>query len=176
MQIHASALIKHPVGRVYHAYRDELPQVAAFMANIKEIRILRQEPIDGGVRLHNEWAGRGEIPKVAQGVIKPDMVKWDDYAEWHDDTRLCNWRIATRFFTSSVKCQGKTRLSEEGPGRTRITLEGDLAIDLKEVPGVPRFLAGSVAPHIERFIIALIKPNLEQVNVALEQYLDAQAR
>lgn len=173
MQIHASSVIRYPLARVYKAYRDELPEIAAFMPNIKEIKILRREETPKGVRLHNEWAGKGEIPRVAQGVIKPEMVKWDDYADWEDAQTLCHWRIATRFFTDKVTCGGTNRLTAEGPDRTRVTLSGNLEIDLRDVPGVPRFLAGGLAPQIEKFIIALITPNLEQVNGALERYLNA---
>lgn len=173
MQINASSIIRFPIDRVYRAYRDELPQIAAFMPNIKEIRTLSREVHDGGVRLHNEWAGKGEIPKVAQGIVKPEMVKWDDYADWHDEGRYCHWRIATRFFTDNVSCAGTNRISAEGANATRVTLSGNLEINLKDIPGVPRIFAGSLAPVIEKFIIALITPNLEQVNTALERYLEA---
>lgn len=173
MQIHASSVIRYPLARVYRAYRDELPAIAAFMPNIKEIKVLSQADIPGGIRLHNEWAGKGEIPRIAQSIIKPEMVKWDDYADWEDAHTRCQWRIATRFFTEKVTCGGTNRLSAEGPNATRVTLAGSLEIDLRDVPGVPRFLADGLAPQIERFIIALITPNLEQVNGALERYLDA---
>jgi hypothetical protein len=173
MVINSSSLLPHPLARVYRAYRDELPRIAVYMPNIKEIRTLRREEREGGVRLHNEWSGKGEIPRVAQGLIKPEMVKWDDYADWDDATTACEWRIATRFFTEKVRCGGTNRLSAEDAKTTRVTLSGTLEIDLAEVPGVPRFLAKSVAPQVERFIVSLITPNLERTNVALRQYLDA---
>lgn len=173
MVIHSSSVIQHPLARVYRAYRDELPQIAAYMPNIKEIRCLAREEKAGGVKLHNEWSGKTEIPKVAQGIVKPDMVKWDDYADWDDATTSCQWRIATRFFTEKVRCGGHNRLSADGPGRTRVTLSGTLEIDLHDIPGVPRIFARTLAPQVEKFIVAMITPNLERTNQALGQYLDA---
>lgn len=173
MQIHAASVVHHPADRVYLAYRDELPAIATFMANIKEIRVLAREDREGGVRLHNEWSGKGEIPKVAQRIITPDMVKWDDHADWSDAERLGRWSISTRFFTESVRCTGTTRIEAHGDAASRITLAGTLDINVGDVPGVPRFLASSLAPQVEKFIIALITPNLEQVNGALERYLDS---
>lgn len=173
MQIHASSLIRHPLARVYQAYRDELPDIAAFMPNIGAITTLSREERPGGVKLHNEWAGKGEIPRVVQPILKPEMVKWDDYADWDDANHLCHWRIATRFFTDNVSCGGTNRMAAEGATATRVILEGTLDIKLKGIPGVPGFLADRVAPQVERFIVALIRPNLEQVNGALERYLDS---
>lgn len=176
MQIHASSIIAHPLDRVYRAYRDELPAIAAFMPNIKDIVVVSREDVPDGVKLHNVWAGKGEIPKVAQGIVKPEMVKWDDYAHWHDGAWYCDWKIQTRFFTDNVRCGGTNRFTAEGADRTRVTLAGTLELSLKDVPGVPRIMAGSIIPHIERFVIALITPNLERVNESLGRYLDAQAK
>jgi hypothetical protein len=173
MQINASSVIHHSRERVYRAYRDELPAIAPFMANIKEIVVKSREDRAGGVKLHNEWAGKGEIPRVVQGIIKPEMVKWDDYADWDDAVWACGWNIRIRAFTENMKCSGTNRFLEEGPGKTRVILSGTLDIDVRNVPGVPRFLATSIAPQVEKFIVALIRPNLEQVNASLERYLDA---
>jgi len=173
MQIHASSVIRHPLDRVYRAYRDELVDIAAFMPNIKEIKVLSREESPGRVKLHNEWAGKGDIPKVVQPIIKPEMVKWDDYADWDDANHQCHWQIKLRVFTENCTCGGTNRMRAEGPGATRVILSGNLDIKLQGIPGVPGFLASRVAPQVERFIIALITPNLEQVNSALERYLDS---
>lgn len=173
MELNASSLIRHPLPEVYKAYRDELPDIAHFIPNVKEVRVLSREDRPGGVKLHNLWVGRGEIPKVAQGIIKPDMLNWDDYAEWDDGTTSCQWEIKIRVFTEKFSCRGQNRISAEGPGQSRVTLSGKLEIDLRDIPGVPRIFASRIAPQVEAFIIALIKPNLEQVNVALGKYLDS---
>lgn len=173
MQINASSVIHHPRERVYRAYRDELPRIAPFMENIKEIVVKDRKDRPGGVKLHNEWSGKGEIPKVVQGIIKPEMVKWDDFADWDDNAWLCNWHIKLRVFTENMKCSGTNRFEEVGPNATRVNLAGTLDVSLKDIPGVPRILAGTIAPQVEKFIIAMIRPNLEQVNASLGKYLDA---
>ncbi len=173
MKINASSVIAHPRARVFAAYRDELPQVAPYMHNVKEIVVRSRTPREGGVKLHNEWVGKGEIPKVAQGVVKPEMLRWDDFADWDDATTSCNWELKIRLFAEKFHCSGRTVLADEGAGRTRVTLTGTLELDMRDIPGVPRFLAGTVAPQVEKFVIALVTPNLEQVNASLQKYLDA---
>ena len=54
-------------------------------------------------------------------------------------------------------------------------MSGDLSINVKNVPGVPRLLAGRIAPKLESFIVKLITPNLEKVNHSLERFLDENA-
>jgi hypothetical protein len=157
---------------VYLAYRDELPQVVHYLPNVQCINVLKREVKDKTVSLHNEWVGKGEIPKVAQGIIKPEMLRWDDFAEWKDEKWLVEWNIKIRVFTDNIRCQGTNRFVEEGPSLTRVHLTGNLELSLKDIPGVPRILAGSITPQIEKFVIGLIKPNLEQVNDAIGKYLD----
>ena len=175
MQINASSVIPHPRARVFAAFRDEMPAVAPFMPNVREILV--RSRVENGTRMtiHNEWVGKGEIPKVAQGIVKPDMLRWDDFAEWDSATTACDWSLKLRVFTDNVRCSGRTVLSDEAGG-TRVTLSGTLTLDMRDIPGVPRFLAGTVAPQVERFVVALVTPNLEQMNTALARYLDSQAR
>ncbi len=148
------------------------------MANVEAIHVLKREEVDGGrVRLHNEWVGKGEIPRVAQGIVRPEMVRWDDYAEWDAETQSCAWELKIRVFRESFRCSGRTRMVEEPrPGSaagTRVVVAGTLEVSVRDVPGVPRILAGTIAPAIERFIVTMVTPNLEQINVSLSRYLDA---
>ncbi len=172
MELNASSLIRHPRERVYLAYRDELPRIAAYMPNVKSVEVQKREELPGAVRLHNVWTGKGEIPKVAQHIVKPDILLWDDFATWDDARSRAEWRIGLRVFNDSFSCRGTTTVTSEGP-HTRVTLRGDLSVDLREIPGVPRLLAGPLKPQIEAFIIKLVRPNLEDTNAALGRYLDA---
>jgi hypothetical protein len=174
MQIQASSVIPHPRARVFHAFRNELPSVAAFMPNIREIITVAVEDIPGGAKVHNAWIAKGDIPKVAQSIIKPEMLRWDDHAVWDDANTRCTWTLKLRVFTDNVRCSGQTILTEEGAG-TRVTLTGSLDLDLRNIPGVPRFLAGTIGPQVEKFVVALVTPNLEQMTSALSRYLDSQA-
>ncbi len=172
MEIHASGIVRHPIDRVYRAFRDEIPGIAAHMPNVSKVEERLRENQPDGVRLHNVWHGKGEIPAFAQVVVKPDLLVWDDFADWHDDARCCDWRIGLRVFNEQFKCGGTTRMAAEGP-HTRIVIQGDLQINLRELPGVPQFIAGALAPRIEAFIVKLIRPNLEETNAAVGRYLDA---
>lgn len=172
MDINASSLIRHPRELVYRVYRDELPEIAAYIPNVKRVETMSRTEADGHVKLHNVWTGKGDIPRVAQGIIKPEMVAWDDYADWDDAASRCNFSIKIRVFTDKFSCSGSNVITAEGPNLTRVTLKGVLTVDLRDIPGVPRILASRIAPQVEAFIVSLVRPNLEQVNTALGTYLD----
>jgi hypothetical protein len=171
MEIRSESRIKYPRDQVYRAYRDRLPEIAKYIPDIKEIVVKRRDESADRVKLHNEWIADREIPGFAQAILKPEHLRWDDHAEWHDDEHYVAWTLKTRAFTDAVHCEGRNTFLEDGSG-TRVVLTGDLTIDLKEIPGVPSFLAKRIAPQVEKFIVSLVTPNLERVNASIERFLD----
>jgi hypothetical protein len=172
MEIRSESRIKYPRDQVYRAYRDRLPEIATYIPDIKEIVVKSRADTADGAKLHNEWVADREIPGFAQAILKPEHLRWDDHAEWHDGEHYVAWVLKTRAFTDAVRCSGRNTFLEDGSG-TRVVLTGDLTIDLKEIPGVPSFLAKRIAPQVEKFIVSLITPNLERVNASIERFLDA---
>jgi hypothetical protein len=171
MEIRSESRIKYPRDQVYRTYRDRLPEIAKYIPDIREIVVKSREETADRVKLHNEWVAEREIPAFAQAVLKPEHLRWDDHAEWHDDEHYVAWTLKTRAFTDAVRCSGRNTFLEDGAG-TRVVLTGELAIDLKEIPGVPGFLAKRIAPQVEKFIVSLVTPNLERVNASIERFLD----
>jgi hypothetical protein len=173
MRIHSESVLHHPQALVYEAYRDRLPEIAAYMPDIKEIRVESREPFAGGVKLHNVWVAEREVPVFARAFIKPEMLCWDDYADWHDAEQQVRFSLKLRVFTESFRCTGTNTIRRVDDRKTSVTLEGDLDLDLKNIPGVPKLLAGGLKPQVEKFIVSLVTPNLERVNESLQRFLDA---
>ena len=174
MRIHSESVISHPQPAVYRAYRDRLPEIAAYMPDIREIRCEKRDEQDGVVKIHNVWISDRDVPRFARAFIKPEMLRWDDHAEWRDDEGRVYWSIQLRVFTDNVTCGGTNSFVAVDDGTTKVVLEGDLDIDLRSIPGVPKLLAGGVKPQLEKFIVSLITPNLEKVNQSLQRFLDEQ--
>lgn len=174
MEIKADSRIPFPRDLVFRTYRDSLPQLVPYLPNISSISVTsRKEEGPGLTRMLNLWKAKGDIPTVAQSVIKPEMLEWNDHALWNENEWTCEWRVETKIFTENVKCSGKNRFVPEGDGAMRLEIRGDLDVSLKGIPGVPRFLAGTIAPVVEKFIVTLLTPNLTSVSGGLEKYLRA---
>ena len=171
MEIRSESRIRHPREVVYRAYRDRLPEIVKYLPDVREIIVHAREETDRLVTLHNEWISERDVPAAARRVIKPEYLRWDDYALWHEEGWYCDWRIKTKALTDAVDCSGRNAFVADGV-HTRVVLSGHLNMNLREIPGVPKILASSLAPQVERFIVSLITPNLEKVNQSLERFLD----
>jgi hypothetical protein len=172
MRIHSESIIHHPREAVFTAYRDKLPEVAAYIPDIRAIDVVSREDGQGTAKLHNLWIADREVPGFAKAFIKPDMMCWDDHADWSDAEQLVRWELHVRAFSEAVTCKGTNSFHVVDDQTTQVLLEGELQIDLAKVRGVPRIMAGRLGPKFERFIVSLITPNLEKVNESLGAYLD----
>jgi hypothetical protein len=173
MRIHSESRIRHPLGEVYKAYSDDLPKLVPYIPDIKDIVVKSREATPYGKKIWNRWIAGADLPTVVQSVIKPEMLQWDDFAEWHDAETYVDWRLSFPAFPNRVKCGGRNAFIGDGD-QTRVVLTGTLEIDLKDFPGIPSLVARRVGPKVEEFIVKLITPNLERVNRSLQQYLDDQ--
>lgn len=178
MKIEADATVSFPRDLVFSTYRDRLPELVPHLPNISGIDVLeRADDAEGNVgttRMLNLWSAEGEIPKVAQTIIKPDMVAWKDHALWDANEWTCQWRVEPRFFTDNIRCEGKNRFVDKGDSM-ELQIRGVLEVDLTGVKGVPRILASRIAPVVEKFVVAMLTPNLISVSEGLEAFLRAEA-
>lgn len=173
MKIESQAHIAYPRELVYATYRDELPEIVQLVRTIRKVECDRRDPVDDGVKLHNIWHANGKIPRIARGFIKSEMLMWDEDIHWQDGQFVADWNIKTRFFRKHFKCTGRNSFHEDGEGKTRVQINGELTIDLKGIKGVPRLLRPRFEKQVEKFIVMLITPNLARVNQALGEYLDS---
>ena len=174
MQIDSSTRIAHPLERVYRTYRDDLSSLASYLPDISRIEVVSRTERDDGVDVLNVWYASTPIPSVATGFVRPEMLRWEDHAQWDDAATLARWNLVVPALRNQVQCHGETRLIADGPDHTTVSLVGELDIDLRQIPGVNRFLAKAMKSQVEAFISRLIAPNLKRVNAALEQYLNDQ--
>ncbi|NJK88270.1 MAG: hypothetical protein HC923_02010 [Myxococcales bacterium] len=140
------------------------------LPNIERITVQSRSDEGSVARIVNRWVAKAEVPSVARAVVKPEMMVWLDHAVWNQDRWEVEWRIEHATFAEQVKCGGLNRYFEDG-AHTRIEIRGDLSVDAARLPGVPRLLAGTVAPVIERFIVATIRPNLVSTADGVRAYL-----
>ncbi len=176
MKLFVEDVINFPLEQVYKTQRDHMAELAAYLPNIKNIEVLeRKDEGDGKTRLLNLWkAAPSEVPSMLRPFVKPEMLQWKDHALWHDNDHRCEWNLEVGFMPDRVQTSGKTVYSKLDDNRTKVVIEGNLAVDAKGIPGVPRLLAGKIGGEVERFVVKMITPNLKGVNRGIEQYLKAQ--
>jgi hypothetical protein len=179
MKIQADAHMAYPRALCFSTYRDRLPELVPHLPNVRAIEVEEREETPGGVegqvRLLNIWRAVSEIPKVAQALVKPEMLAWHDHALWDENEWTCAWRVETHFFKDRISCRGKNQFVDQGDS-CLLQIRGDLDIDLKGMKGVPRVLAGKLGATVEKFVVALLTPNLTSVSTGLEAFLREQEK
>jgi hypothetical protein len=171
MKIETTAEIAFPRDAVFAAYRDHLPELVPYLANVRAITVTSRSEEGDLVKFVNRWKGGGEIPGVVRKFLSEDLLEWDDLATWNGKDFTCAWQTIVPAFKDAVDARGKNTFVETRPGVTTLTISGELKVDAAKVKGVPRLLAGTVSPAIETFLVAAIKPNLVAVAKGVEQFL-----
>ena len=173
MELRADTRLDYPLDVVYEAYRDKLPECEPWLPDIKKIDVLERREEGDKTFLLNEWHADTDIPKVAQAIVKPDMLRWKDHAEWENDKHIVHWRMELAFMNDQVTTHGTNRFEADGDG-TWVRIRGVLEIDGTNIPGVPKFVGKKIAPQLEKFVISLIKPNLIKTADAVGEFLESQ--
>lgn len=167
--------ISYDLTRVYASFRDHLKELAQYLPTISEIIVEKHERTDDDtIKAVNIWKAAGEeIPKIVSPFISADKMQWIDRATWHDGETYCDWEMEVAFFPEAISCKGQTRYTKSGD-ITQVHISGELKVDAKKIPGVPRLLAGKIGDAVEVFVVKMITPNLKEVNRGVEKYLAAQ--
>jgi len=173
MNLHADARIPYSRDVVFTAYRDDIVKLVPYVPNVRDIQTKSRKEEGRYVDIVNEWSGGGEIPTAVRAFVSESMLSWTDYARWDADACACDWRIETHAFTKAVQCAGRNSFLAEGPDKTILEVRGTLAIDPKQVPGVPSFLAGEIARALESFLVDRIQSNVVETTNGLAKYLAA---
>lgn len=172
MKFQSSQAIPFPVDTVFRLVRDRLQELVPFLPNVKTIETESREELENGrILLVNRWYGKGEIPVIVQKLVKPEALTWLDTATWDEEARTCSWNIKTMFLQDNINCAGVNYYRQEGRGKTRMEITGDLTISTKGVPGVPRLLEKKVSGQVEKVVVSLLTPNLESLAQGVIGYL-----
>ena len=171
MRIDLESPVRHPRSLVYATYRDDLPTVAAHIPDVEAIVERAREERPPGPRIHNEWISRSEVPLFLRPFVSAEMLRWDDYAQWHDADHSGSFDVKLRFFTDHVTWRGWNRFLAPTPSTTVVRVEGTIDVDVARIPGVPRMLVGTLKPRIERYVATVMGQNLHQMNASIERYL-----
>jgi len=166
--------VSYPVDAVYHALRDRLPELPAFLPEIDGIELVeRDEHGDGGLSVINIWQGnQRSAPKGVRPFISKKMLAWRDVATWYEDPLRVEWRFETMHFESLYTCSGINYFEAATDNTTIIRLTGSLHIYPDRVPGVPKILARRLAPTIEKWLMNMVTPNLARLPRAIQELLD----
>jgi hypothetical protein len=158
---------------------ERMQDIVPYLENIESIELQdRQDLPDGRLFIVRRWQGSAStVPSALRAFVSRDLLGWIDTATWVPSEYRVDWvhSMCSARAARLYECSG-TNYFEPDPlnaNRTRIRITGELIVHPDRVPGIPRFLAGRLAPQIESFVIGLITPNLVGLSRGLQRYFDA---
>jgi hypothetical protein len=174
-KISVNDTVAYPRELVFTTFRDDLDKLDDYLPDIESITTQSRDDVDEDTtKVVRLWKARDEdIPTLASKFIKPEMLQWTDHATWHEDEWTCDWEMEVGFLTDAITAKGTNRYIDKGD-KVEIIIDGTLEVDAKQIPGVPRMLAGKVGSAVEKFVVKMITPNLKEVNRGVERYLATQ--
>lgn len=136
----------------------ELPNVS----NSKELEI-RDEGDKKYIKV--EWCVHGQIPKIAQKLVRPEMLTFIEDSVWDRTTNVYSTRVIPHHFKKQVNCRHRVELKDNGDGRTKRILAGFF-----------EFKVPVIGPIFEQVILKYLKQNAEadfkMGQTALKKYIE----
>ena len=121
------------------------------LPNVSSRKVLEQRR--EGKKLYKtlEWNVHGQIPKVAQKILTPEMLTFKEVTVWDDDDCSFTTEIVPRYMRDKFSCKTKSKWIPQGENRTLRKFGGNLSI---KVP--------IIGQTVEKTIIGYLKKNNDQ--------------
>lgn len=92
------------------------------------MRVLFEEWEGSKKITRTEWCAYGEIPKIAQNFIKPEMLTWIEEAVWDSKLLIYTWTIKSHYLKDKLTSRGEWTYRTIGENKTERKLDGILQI------------------------------------------------
>ena len=172
MRLEHSDIIAAPRDRVYEIVKNELAQVAAYLPNVREIKVIERSALDAKRTLIiNKWFARANMPALVQKFMSEDLFSWKDTATWDDDKFEVEYFLESTVGKDIYDARGRNYFKAIGDDKTELTLTCEVIIYPDKIPGVPKLIAKKVQPVIEQVIEKIIESNLTTLGAGIKEYL-----
>lgn len=159
---------------VFHTFRDRMDEYVRHTPNITDIKIKNREQVsDTVLTMQCDWGGMGQIPSVVRKILKPEMLRWEDWQTWDSEKLTNDWIIRPFYFREFVTCNGVWRYKPTGPESCQVSCEGVFIVKITHFPPFPDWLCQKMSPVIERTIGGYIPSNMKDTFKAIRKFIAA---
>ena len=172
MRIHVVDEIPYSAETVFLTFRDRMAEYVKWTPNITDIVIKERETVsDTIVKMRCDWGGMGQIPAAVRKILKPEMLRWEDWQTW-DSVKLTNeWVIKPFYFREFVTCHGTWYYVPKGDSRCEVRCEGVFNVEIKRFPPFPEWILKAASPVIEKTIGGYVPGNLKSTFQAVKKVI-----
>lgn len=134
------------------------------LPNVSTTKPISEEDKGDKKYVKNEWCVHGQIPKIAQKIVKPEMLTFIEDSVWDRTRKTYTAKIIPHFFKKQLNARHKVEFFDNGDGRTKRILTGFIEIKIPVI-----------GPVVELAIVSQLKDNAEADfkigKDALDQYI-----
>lgn len=170
MKIDHTDIINAPLERVYDIVKNELPQVALHLPNIKNIEVISSKKMSANHQITNRWTAEAKVPSLIKRFLKEDLFSWKDTALWNDKKNEVKYELESFVSKDIFDARGHNFFKSKG-NKTELRLTCEVNIYPEKIPGVPRLIASKVQPAIEKLIKSMLEPNMTSLGEGIKTYL-----
>ena len=172
MKINVKDEFPFPADVVFRTFRDRMDEYVEYTPNITDIQIKEREEVDEKtVRMRCDWGGMGQIPKIVRSILKPEMLRWEDWQTWDAEEMTNSWVIKPFYFREFVNCEGVWKFVQKGEEATEVVCRGVFEVKIEKFPPFPDRLVKRASPAIEKFIGGYLKPNMMSTFRAIKKFI-----
>lgn len=117
------------------------------LPNVSMRKVLSQERKGDKLYSRVEWNVHGQIPKVAQKIIRPEMLTFVEESVWDDNEMSFTTKIVPHYLKDKVKCRTRSQYHIDGPTATRRRFQGELRILL---PIINTVVEKAIIDHLKK--------------------------
>ena len=174
MKIQVRDEFPFPAEVVFKTFRDRMDEYVKHTPNITDIKIKSREQVsDTVLTMQCDWGGMGQIPDLVRKILKPEMLRWEDWQTW-DETSLTNeWVIRPYYFREFVTCHGVWTYEPQGEYKCLVRCDGVFEVNITEFPPFPKWLVQKASPMVEKVIGGYIPSNMKQTFRAIKKFIAA---
>ena len=130
------------------------------LPNVSQRKVIERRREGTKMYSRLEWCVHGQIPAIAQKIISPDKLTFEEQSIWDDETQKFSTRIVPHFLKDKFDCRTYSAWSACSETKSRRIFSGTLII---KVP--------IIGPIMEKTIIDYLKKNNDKNAVLVAKAL-----
>lgn len=107
----------------------------------------------------SEWCVHGQIPPLAQKIVRPEMLTFIEDTVWDDEAAMFSTKITPHFFKKQLVCETTSKYWDDGNGGAKRDFRGKIHVNIP-----------IIGPVVESAIVdGLRKNNKQNYNLMIKE-------
>lgn len=117
------------------------------LPNVSRRKVVERRREGSKMYCKTEWCVHGQIPKIAQKIVRPETLTFQELTIWDDETTTFTTKIVPHFFKDKFICRTTSAWAANSAGNCKRTFAGSLVI---KFPLFGAILEKTIIDHLKK--------------------------